>query len=585
MGRFSRPIQVKHAGAAALLCATLLSAQSVSPPATQSIDVTTTLHGVTITDPYQWLEDRANPATGSWIAAQQHYTATLLSARPGTGALRKDVRELVNLEEAHRVLYRRGRYFIEKKPAGQQNASIYLRDSADGPDQLLINPASVSTDPATTVELLNVSADGRLLAYGIRRGGRDQLSIHFRDLRTGRDRNSDTLPEARYLYWSLPIAPDNSSVFYVRFEDTGPRILRHTFGHPVSEDTVLFGQNLGVTQLLAASLSPDGNYLLVTVLHGASGATDLYLRNLRSAAPPATVVAGIDATFNGAIAGHTLYIPTNWKAGRGRVFSADVDHPEQSHWKLLLPESPDATVQGIALTRDRLIVNTIHNAHSVLLAYSLAGQPEPPIPLPGAGSVATIDADPESANLCFSYTSFHTPTSFYSWTLARVHAISAPPVPARLHDIVVDQVWYNSTGGARVPMFLAHRRDVKPDGNLPVLLYGYGGFTWSQLPTFSAEEAVWMERGGVYAVANIRGGDEFGEAWHRAGELDQKQNSFDDFANAARWLIANHYTRPEPPRHSGTQQRRPSRHRVSHPAPRALRRRHRPLSAHRYDPL
>src|SRR5581483_7019717 len=149
-----------------------------------------------------------------------------------------------------------------------------------------------------------------------------------------------------------------------------------------------------------------------------------------------------------------------------------------------------------------------------------------------------------SSTLCFSYTSFQIPTSFYCWNPSGIRPISVPTVPAALRDVVVDQVWYGSTGGARVPMFLAYRRDVKPNGNLPVLLYGYGGFNWAQLPTFSPEEAVWLEHGGVYAVANIRGGNEFGEDWHKAGELDQKQNSFDDFANAARWLIAQHYTQP-----------------------------------------
>jgi prolyl oligopeptidase len=529
---------------AALALAMPAWAQSPAPPPTQKIDASTTLHGVTLSDPYRWLEDAPSPATRSWIAGQQQYTAALLSSRPGMDSLRSQVRELVNLEEPHRVLSRRENLYIEKKPAGQQNASIYLREGEDGHDRLIIDPATASSDPSTTVELLNVSADGKLLAYGVRRGGRDQLSIRFRDLKTGRDLESDTLPEARYLYWSLPIAPDRSAVFYVKFEDTGPRIYRHLFGHPLSEDTILFGEKLDATRLLAASLSPDGRYLLVTVLHGASGATDLYLKDLNSPGPFRTVVEGIDARFNGSIQGHTIYIETNWQAGRGRVFAADLDSPGQAHWKVLVPESPDATVENTALTHDRLIVNAIHDAHTELRVYSLDGQPGSPIALPGPGSVATVDADPDSWRLCYSYTSFQTPTSFYTWTPAGSRAITAPMVPASLREVVVDQVWYSSTGGARVPMFLAHRRDVKPDGNLPVLLYAYGGFNWAQLPTFSAEEAVWLERGGVYAVANVRGGDEFGEAWHRAGELEQKQNCFDDFANAARWLVEHGYTRP-----------------------------------------
>ncbi len=527
------------------------------PPATTASDAPTIIHGVSVADPYQWLEDGASPATRSWISAQQQYTRSLLSSRAGMSSLRDDIRELVNLEDPHRALYRSGRYFIEKKPAGKETASIYMRAGADGSDHLLVDPATIDADRSATVELLNVSADGELMAYGVRRGGRDQLSIRFRNVSTGRDLATDTLPEARYLYWALPITPDSSSVFYVKFESTGPRIYRHIFGHPIAEDTLQFGQGLGPEKLLAASLSPDGNFLLVTVLHGASGATDIFLKDLRSEGPPKTVVSGIDATFNGYISGQTLYIATDWKAGRGQVLSAELAHPEVSHWRVLVPEQQDAIIAAIALTKDRLIVRTMRNAHSELQVYTLDGRPEPPVPLPGIGSVATLDADPAFSEICFSYSSFQSPDSFYTWRPAEspdngskksaetIVPISAPLVPERLHDVLVEQVWYNSRDGARVPMFLAHRRGLKPDGNLPVLLYGYGGFSWAQLPAFSPEEAVWLERGGVYAVANIRGGNEFGEAWHKAGELAQKQNSFDDFAYAAKWLIANKYTRPE----------------------------------------
>jgi prolyl oligopeptidase len=526
-----------------------LTAQTAvpAPPATAAQDTVSVIHGTKVADPYQWLEDGASPATRAWISSQQQYTDGLLLNRPGMATLRNQVSELVDVEEVHRVLFRNGHYFIERKPAGQQQASIFVREGVAGAEKMLVDPSTLSTDHSDTVELLNVSADGTLLAYGVRHGGRDQLSIHFRDLISGNDLQ-DALPEARYLYWSLPIAPDRSAVYYVKFEDAGPRIYCHEFGQALSQDKLLYGEQLDAQKLLAASLSPDGGYLLVTVLHGASGATDLYLKDLRSTAPIQTVVAGIDATFNGSITGHTLYILTNWKAGNGQIFAADVTHPEQAQWKILVPEQRHSTLEAIALTNDRLVVNSMRDAHSELQVFTLKGTPQPAIPLPTVGSVATVDADAGSSTLCLSFTSFAFPTTFYSWTpegAASPQAISNTAIPQALRDIAVDQVWYRSTGGVRVPMFLAHRRDVKPNGNLPVLLYGYGGFTWAQLPTFSAEEAVWMERGGVYAVANIRGGNEFGEAWHRAGELEQKQNCFDDFANAARWLIANHYTQPE----------------------------------------
>jgi prolyl oligopeptidase len=551
-------ISLRHillSGIAASLCLTSLfgetPANTPAPPPTKADSTSSVLHGVTVFDPYQWLEESASADTRAWIASQQQYTSSLLTARPGMNAQRDAARKLVDLEDPHRALHRGQRFFIEKKLAGQQAAAIFLRDSIAGTDKILLDPATISSDPSTTVELLNVSADGNLLAYGVRQGGRDQLSIHFRDLTTGNDLAADTLPEARYLYWSLPIAPDRSAVYYVKFSEAGPRICRHRFGRTVSEDDVLFGQDLGPSQLLAASLSPDGNYLVATVLHGASGFTDLYLKDLRSPdlsrSPFKIAVTGVDATFNGTVFGDKLYIETNWKAGNGQVFAAPVEEPGQTHWKTVIPEQKDTIIEAIAFSSDRLIINAMRNAHSELLVYTPDGKPEAPIALPGLGSVVTLDADPLSPQLTFSYSSFQTPNGLYSWTTgsATPQPISAPEAPSALRDVVVEQVWYPSTGGAKIPMFLAHRRGLKLDGNLPTLLYGYGGFNWAQLPSFSVEEAVWLEQGGVYAVANIRGGNEFGEAWHRAGELEQKQNSFDDFANAARWLTAHRYTRPE----------------------------------------
>lgn len=524
-----------------------LAAQStVTPPVTKAENISEVIHGVTVSDPYQWLENSASGETRSWIAEQQQYTKELLTSRQGMEQLRSEVRSFVDIEEPHRVLHRHGRYFIEKKLAGDQSAGIYLREQGSKADKLLIDAASAGADHATTVELLNVSGDGSLLAYGVRQGGRDQLSIHFRDLKTNTDLAADTLPEARYIYWALPIAPDRSSVYYIKFEDAGPRIYCHRFGQAVTADTLVFGEQLGPEKILSASLSPDGRYLLATVLHGASGATDLFLKDLRSPAPFKTVVAGVASTFNGVIAGNSLYVETNWKAGRGQVFVAPLADPAQTNWKSFVPELSDTTIESISATQDRLILNTMKNAHSELLAYTLEGKTASSIPMPGLGSVATMDADPDSHELCFSYSSFETPNSFYAWHTgaAALAPISAPQLPETFRDIVVEQVWYSSVGGVRVPMFLAHRRDVKPNDNLPVLLYGYGGFNWAQLPTFSAEEAVWMAHGRVYAVANIRGGNELGETWHRAGELELKQNSFDDFANAARWLIEHHYTKP-----------------------------------------
>lgn len=516
-----------------------------APPAAIASADSDVIHGVRVADPYRWLEDSDSPQTKEWIAAEQAYTTALLTKRPETEQLRQDVHALADLEQAQRVLYRRGRYFVLKREPGRAIAALYLREGENGPEKLLIDPETLSTDQSDTLELLNVSNDGKLLVYGIRHGGRDQLSIHFYDVDAGHDL-SDLLPEARYIYWSLPIAPDRSRIFYIRFDDAGPRICEHRMGTDVTKDRLVFGEELGPDKIAQISLSDDGKLLLIHVLHGASGATDLYEKQLAAETPARVVVKDIDATFTGESAGGKIYILTNWKAPRGRIVVADPADPAPEHWHTLIPVS-EGTIEAFRLVAGRLAINTMVNAHSQLRVFDPDGHESDAIPLPGIGSVVTMDGEWSSPALCFSYTSFQVPTTFYSYMPAsrKLGIISKPADVPQLSNIVVDQVWCESKDGTRVPMFLAHKKALAKDGNQPVLLYGYGGFNWAQLPEFTPEIGVWLERGGIYAVANIRGGNEFGEAWHRAGELDQKQDSFDDFIAAAEWLVANHYTNPK----------------------------------------
>jgi prolyl oligopeptidase len=530
-----------------MLSAAAASAQSVqapAPPVTPAANTVETIHGISVSDPYQWLEDSTSPQTRAWIKLQQEYTAAQLSNRPEMEGLRKDVLALTDIEEAQRVIYRHGRYFILKKVPGHEIAALYLREGESGPEKLLLDPSGWSSDHTDTLDLLNVSDNGKLVAYGVRRGGRDQLSIHFYDVAAGKDL-PDVLPEARYIYWSLPMTPDASHIFYVKFEDRGPGVYEHKLGTDTRQDALLFGQGIGPEMILQASLSSDGNLLLIHVLHGASGSTDIYFKDLRKAEEFKSLVKDISATFTAEAADGRIFIQTNWKASNGRIMIADPAHPEPEHWRTLIPEGKSA-IEMFRLTGHKVLVNYMNDAHSELRLFDESGRDDGSISLPGMGSVVTIDSDWKSPIICFSYSSFQTPTTFFSYSVAskKTVAISVPQTSAKLADIVVDQVWYRSKDGTRVPMFFAHKKNFVKNGNAAVLLYGYGGFNWAQLPTFSPEVGVWLERGGVYAVANIRGGNEFGEAWHRAGELDQKQNSFNDFIAAGQWLVDNGYTKP-----------------------------------------
>jgi prolyl oligopeptidase len=517
---------------------------SIAPPPTAIEPKQETIHGVVVSDPYQWLEDSSSTRTRAWIEAQQNYTASLLGRRPEIASVRKDVFDLVNLEQAERVLFRNGRYYILKKAAGQEIASLYVRNGESGKDDLLIDPSGWSPDHSDTIELLDASRDGKLIAYSVRHGGRDQTSIHFYDADRRRDL-PDVLPEARYIEWAMPLSPDGQRAFYVKIEDAGPRLYEHRLGTQPARDPLLFGSDMGPQMILLSSLSEDGATLLIHALQGASDVSDVYLKDLRTNLPVKPIVKGIAATFLAVAEGNRLYIQTNWQAPQGRIMVTDLQHPEVDHWRTVIPEGP-GTLGSFHAVGGKLLLNYSRNAQSELRLFDVDGKPLGPIALPGPGSVTVIDGQWSLPIVCFSYSSFQVPTTFYSYSLdsAKNFAISGPKIPPGLEDVVTEQVWYSSKDGTRVPMFIAHKKSLAKDGNARVLLYGYGGFNWGQLPTFSAEEAAWLERGGVYAVANIRGGNEFGEAWHKAGSLANKQNVFDDFIAAAQWLCANGYTKP-----------------------------------------
>ena len=306
-----------------------------APPSTPVEKKTDTIHGVSVSDPYQWLEDASSPSVRSWIAAQQKYTASLLDHRPEVDGLRKDVMEVTDIEEAQRVLFRAGRYYILKKLPGREIASLYMRTGEHGKEELLIDPNAWSTDHSDTIELLNASQDGKIIAYSVRHGGRDQVSIHFYNVDARHDL-PDQLPEARYIYWAVPLA--GSRAFYVKIEDAGPRLYEHKLGTRIENDRLIFGSELGPEMILYSRVSEDGSTLLIHALRGASGAIDVYLKDLPDDSAIKPVVKGIEANFWAEEANGRLYIQTNWQAPQGRIVVADVAHPEVGQWRTLVAE-------------------------------------------------------------------------------------------------------------------------------------------------------------------------------------------------------------------------------------------------------
>lgn len=513
-----------------------------SPPSTRQDNVRDVLHGVEIIDPYRWLEEQDIPETRSWIDAQNTYTHSLLSNLPTVGPVRQRLTELMRLDQYRAPTERGGRYFLWKKRAAQDLWILYLREGLEGEDKVLIDPHELSADHTSNATILDISDDGKLLAYGVRRGGADEVEVRLLDVDAGKDL-SDRLPTG--LYRSFSFAKDKKSFYYgLRNRQTGVRIYHHKLGDDPSKDMEIFGEGYGPDKWVSARVSQNGRYLLFSVRHGWTK-TELYFQDLVAGGPIRTIVNDVDAAFSTAFAGNYLYVQTDWEAPNRRIMRIDLRRPSRSNWREIVPPADDA-IQGFSLAGGKLFVRYLHNVNSLIRAFTLDGKPAGEITLPGPGTAGVPRGRWDSPTAFYNYQSYTTPPHIYHYDVpsGKSKVWAQADVPFTPNDYEVRQVWYASKDGTKVPMFIIHKTGLTPDGKRPTLLYGYGGFNVSLTPRFSATTAVWLEHGGVFAVANMRGGGEFGEKWHRAGMLGNKQNVFDDFIAAAEWLIENNYTEP-----------------------------------------
>lgn len=385
-----------------------------------------------------------------------------------------------------------------------------------------------------------VSRDGKLLFYGRREGGKDETTVHVLNDETHSDL-PDVLPSA--VYFSVSPTPDDRGVYYSKATPEGPRGYYHAMGTAADQDKIIFGSDLGKDKILAIDLSDDGAYLLYTVIYGSGSAQDaLYVQDLKDHGPIVTVVNDTVSLFYGFFAGHTLYIDTNWKAPHWHVFAADLDATSRDHWREVIPEADDV-LDGFDPVGGKLVAEYLHNATSEIKIFDADGKNPTPLPLPALGS-AGVTGRWESPELFYEFTSFNYPTTNFVYNLATSNSAiwSKLSVPLDPDAFETRQVWYESKDKTRVSLFLFYKKGLQLDGNNPVLLTGYGGFDVSETPYFDPVGVVWAEHGGVYALANLRGGGEYGEEWHRAGMFEKKQNVFDDFIGAAEYLIAAKFT-------------------------------------------
>jgi prolyl oligopeptidase len=526
-----------------------VSDSTIGPPKTAVEAVKETIHGVEIVDPYRWLEDQNSPQTRAWIDAENAYTDSLLSRLPGRDALKAKVAAFLKIDTMSAPSVRNGRYFFFKRAADQDQSSLYLRQGLAGKDELLVDPLTLSPDHTATVLLQAISVDGSMMVYGIRQGGEDEVTPHLYDVNARKELPGSFL-RARYL--SFAILPDKSGIYLARQTKEGPRVFFHKMGTNADAETEVFGKGYGPEIGVGALLSIGARYLVFGVSYGSAAAkTEVYVQDLKNQGPLLSVVKDIPAAFYPAggespIVGDTLYLRTNWNAPKWRVIAVDLKNPDRDHWREVLPEG-EGVLEAFSLVGGKMVVSEIKDVITRTKLYDMKGKPAGEITAPTLGSLSGLSGRWESSETFFVFTSFHVPATIYRYDLATGQRTVwyQSKVPIESDQYEVKQVWYTSKDGTKIPMFLAHAKGLKLDGSHPTLLTGYGGFNLPQLPGFSAFAATWMARGGVYALANLRGGGEFGEAWHHAGMLEKKQNVFDDFIAAGEWLVANKYTSPE----------------------------------------
>ncbi len=517
-----------------LLCAAVsLFAQA---PPTRTDDVVDVIHGVKIADPYRWLEDQTSPETRAWIGKENGYTRSVLDKIPQREAIRKRLGELMRFDDTQVPAPAGGRYFFLRRAADQDQATLYVREG--GKDRALVAPS----DRNTSIELMDVTSDGKTVAYGLRQGGQDETSVALLDVDSGKEL-PDKLPRGRY---TVALRPDHKGFFYGRHTDRD-RVYYHPFGADFAKDQEIFGEGYSAEYFIAPAVSEDGRYLSIHVEHGsAADDSEIHVQDLVAGGPIKAVIRGIPARFFGQIGGGTLFAQTNWKAPNGRVLAIDLANPAPEHWKEIVPAGPDA-IESFGLAGGRVFVNYVHNVSSVVRVFSAAGKPLGQVSLPAPiGSADSLSGQWAGKEAFCRFQSFQMPPSVwrYDMTSGRTEPWAEPRIPLDSRSLELKQVWYASKDGTKVPMFLLHRKGIKLDGSNPVYLTGYGGFTISMTPSYSAPAALWAERGGVFAVPSLRGGGEFGEKWHLAGMRAHKQNVFDDFAAAAEWLIQSGYTSP-----------------------------------------
>ncbi|WNG19517.1 prolyl oligopeptidase family protein [Cystobacter fuscus] len=521
-------------------------------PPTRTEAVVDTLHGVPVPDPYRWLEDERSPEVQAWMRAQDAFTREHLARVPGRDALRRRFTELFYVESVSAPAVRGERYFYVRTHKDKEKAVLYWREGDKGEERVLLDPNTWSADGTVSLGLWSPSWDGRKLAFTRKPNAADEAILHVLDVDSGAWSEVDVIPGAKYA--SPSWTPDSAS-FYYAWLPTDPSIpvaerpgyteLRlHRLGTPPDADPVVHPRTGDPKTFLNGHVSRDGQYLFVYVTRGWSE-NDIWWKRVGEK-DFRLLVKGEGAKYSLDVWRDVFYVLTDEGAPRQRVFRVEPERPGRADWKELVPEDSVASLQGLHIVGGHLALEYLQDATTRVRLLTLTGEPVRDVALPGVGAASNLYGLEDRDEAWFVFSSFVTPPQVYKTSVStgRVETWARVELPLQPERYTVEQAFCRSNDGTRVPVFLVHRRDLKRDGERPVLLTGYGGFNISLLPSFRASIFPWLDAGGVYAVANLRGGGEYGSAWHEAGRLHRKQNVFDDFHAVAEFLVRERYTRP-----------------------------------------
>ena len=521
-------------------------------PEAKKVEQVDDYHGVKVADPYRWLEDLDSPDTQKWVEAENNLSSSFLNSIPQRAAIKERLTKLWNYEKFGVPFKRGGRYFYSRNTGLQNQNVVYSVASLEGEPQLLIDPNTLSADGTVALSGLQVSDDGKLLAYSLSSSGSDWQTWKVRDVATAKDFADD-------LKWSkfsdVSWTRDSQGFYYERYDepkgdtlkDTNyfQKIYFHKLGTAQTEDALVYERPDQKDWLFSTTTTEDGNYLIITAGQGTDPKTRVFYKDLRASdSKVVTLLNDFDAAylFVGN-SGSKFWFQTDLQSPRGRIIEIDVNSPARENWKTIVPEAKEA-LQTVTFVDHKFILNYLQDAYTKVKLFDTSGRSVSEVSFPGIGSADGFGGKPGDKETFYSFTSFTTPPTIYRYdvTTNSSTVFRQPKVDFNPSDFETKQVFYQSKDGTKVPMFITYKKGLKLDGNNPTYLYGYGGFDVSLTPSFGTSILVWMERGGVYAQPSLRGGAEYGEEWHQAGMKLKKQNVFDDFIAAAEWLIKNKYT-------------------------------------------